>query len=171
MDILENWIQTFPDFPSKGILFRDISPLLADAQALKIVKEKLCESIQPLRPDFIAGIDARGFLFSTLVAESLGIGSLMIRKSGKLPGELVEKSYSLEYGSNTLSMQRIDLHKKKVLIIDDLLATGGSMKCSKDLLESQNAQVVGGAVIIELKSLCGADLFDVPIISLLSYDD
>jgi len=70
-----------------------------------------------------------------------------------------------------LSMQRIDLHKKKVLIIDDLLATGGSMKCSKDLLESQNAQVVGGAVIIELKSLGGADLFDVPIISLLSYDD
>ena len=171
MDILENWIQTFPDFPSKGILFRDISPLLADAQALKIVKEKLCEGIQPLRPDFIAGIDARGFLFSTLVAESLGIGSLMIRKSGKLPGELVEKSYNLEYGSNTLSMQRIDLHKKKVLIIDDLLATGGSMKCSKDLLESQNAQVVGGAVIIELKSLGGAVLLDVPIISLLSYDD
>ena len=171
MDNLENWIQTFPDFPSRGILFRDISPLLADPIALKIVKKRLCESIKLLKPDYIAGIDARGFLFSTLVAEQLEIGSLMVRKSGKLPGKIVKKSYDLEYGSNTLSMQIKPLDKKKVVIIDDLLATGGSMQCSKDLLESQQAEVVGGAVIIELKSLRGAELLKMPIISLLSYDD
>ena len=171
MDNLEKWIQTFPDFPSRGVLFRDISPLLADPVALRIVKERLSESIKPLKPDYIAGIDARGFLFSTLVAEKLEIGSLMVRKSGKLPGKIVEKSYDLEYGSNNLSMQIKQLDKKKVVIMDDLLATGGSMQCSKDLLESQKAEVVGGAVIIELKSLRGAELLKMPIISLLSYDD
>jgi adenine phosphoribosyltransferase len=134
MDNLEKWIQVFPDFPSKGILFRDISPLLADPVALRIVKERLCKSIKPFQPDYIAGIDARGFLFSTLVAEHLEIGSLMVRKSGKLPGKIVEKSYNLEYGSNTLSMQIKPLNQKKVVIIDDLLATGGSMQCSKDLI-------------------------------------
>ncbi len=171
MDDLKEWIKSYQDFPSPGILFRDISPLLAEPSALTTLKNRFTEAIKPLSPDFIAGIDARGFLFSTLIAEHLGIGALMIRKPKKLPGELVTKSYDLEYGSNSLTMQRESLTGKSVVIVDDLLATGGSMKCSKDLLESLDANVVGGAVVIELKSLKGADKLEMPIISLVSYED
>ena len=168
---LHKWIKSYPDFPSKGILFRDISPLLAEPEALKLLKESFTKAIKPLSPKYIAGIDARGFLFCTLVAESLGVGALMIRKPNKLPGDLIEKSYELEYGSSSLSMQKNDLRGKSVVIIDDLLATGGSMKCAKDLLESQEAQVIGGAVVIELKSLKGSSKLEMPIISLVSYED
>ena len=171
MDDLKEWIKSYQDFPSPGILFRDISPLLAEPSALTTLKNRFTEAIKPLSPDFIAGIDARGFLFSALIAEHLGIGALMIRKPKKLPGELVTKSYDLEYGSNSLTMQRESLTGKSVVIVDDLLATGGSMKCSKDLLESLDANVVGGAVVIELKSLKGADKLEMPIISLVSYED
>ena len=105
------------------------------------------------------------------MAESLGVGALMIRKPNKLPGDLIEKSYELEYGSSSLSMQKNDLRGKSIVIIDDLLATGGSMKCAKDLLESQEAKVIGGAVVIELKSLKGSSKLEMPIISLVSYED
>ena len=168
---LHKWIKSYPDFPSKGILFRDISPLLAEPEALKLLKESFTKAIKPLSPKYIAGIDARGFLFCTLVAESLGVGALMIRKPNKLPGDLIEKSYELEYGSSSLSMQKNDLRGKSVVIIDDLLATGGSMKCAKDLLESQEAKVIGAAVVIELKSLKGSSKLEMPIISLVSYED
>mgnify|MGYP001369473363 FL=1 len=171
MDDLEKWIDNYPDFPSKGILFRDISPLLADPEALRILKNRFLAVIRPLFPDYIAGIDARGFLFCTMIAEQLGLGALMIRKPGKLPGELMEKSYKLEYGSNSLSIQKRDLRGKSVVIIDDLLATGGSMQCSKELLESAGANVLGGAVVIELKSLKGSSKLDMPLFSLISYED
>ena len=153
MEDLQKWIKSYPDFPSKGILFRDISPLLAEPKGLRLLKEKFVDAIKPHAPDYIAGIDARGFLFCTLVAEHLELGALMIRKPGKLPGELIEKNYELEYGTNSLSVQKKDLKDKSVVIVDDLLATGGSMKCSKELLESLGAKVVGGFVVIELKSL------------------
>lgn len=171
MEELQKWIKSYPDFPSEGILFRDISPLLAEPEALSLLKDSFVKAIKPLSPDYIAGIDARGFLFCTLVAESLGIGALMIRKPNKLPGDLIEKSYELEYGSNSLSMKKEDLSGKSIVMIDDLLATGGSMKCSKDLLESLGAEVVGGAVVIELKALEGSSLLEIPIISLISYED
>lgn len=171
MEDLKKWIDIYPDFPSKGILFRDISPLLAEPEALRILKNRFVEVISPLSPDFIAGIDARGFLFCTMIAEQLGLGTLMIRKPGKLPGKLMEKSYELEYGSNSLSIQKRDLKGKSVVIIDDLLATGGSMQCAKELLESLDANVVGGAVVIELKSLNGSSILDMPIFNLVSYED
>ena len=135
------------------------------------MNEKFVEAIKPHAPDYIAGIDARGFLFCTLVAEHLELGALMIRKPGKLPGELIEKNYELEYGTNSLSIQKKDLKGKSVVIVDDLLATGGSMKCSKELLESLGAKVVGGFVVIELKSLNGSSKLDIPITSLISYAD
>ena len=171
MEDLQKWIKSYPDFPSKGILFSDISPLLAEPKGLRLLNEKFVEAIKPHAPDYIAGIDARGFLFCTLVAEHLELGALMIRKSGKLPGELIEKNYELEYGTNSLSIQKKDLKDKSVVIVDDLLATGGSMKCSKELLESLGAKVVGGAVVIELKSLNGSSKIDIPITSLISYAD
>ena len=106
-----------------------------------------------------------------MVAEHLGLGALMIRKPNKLPGELLEKSYELEYGSNSLSIQKRDLKGKSIVIIDDLLATGGSMQCSKELLESTGANVIGGTVVIELRSLNGSSKLDMPLFSLISYED
>ena len=170
MEDLKKWIKSYPDFPSKGILFRDISPLLAEPKALSLLKDRFI-AIKPLNADYVAGIDARGFLFCTLVAENLGLGALMIRKPNKLPGELIEKSYELEYGSNSLTVQKKDLGGKSIVIVDDLLATGGSMQCSKELLESLGANVLAGAVVIELKSLKGSSTLNMPIISLINYED
>ena len=171
MEDLKKWIKSYPDFPSKGILFRDISPLLAEPKALSLLKDRFVENIKPLNADYVAGIDARGLLFCTLVAENLGLGALMIRKPNKLPGELIEKSYELEYGSNSLAVQKKDLEGKSIVIVDDLLATGGSMQCSKELLESLGAYVAAGAVVIELKALKGSSALNMPIISLISYED
>ena len=172
MNKFDQWIEGYPDFPKKDILFRDISPLLASSEGMSLLKKEFVKLILDFKPDLIAGIDARGFLFSSLIGEAMNIGTLMIRKSGKLPGEVIEKSYDLEYGSNTLAMQKIDnLKGKNVLIIDDLLATGGTMKCAKDLIESQGALVCGCAVVVELSFLGGSELLECPVVSLTSYDD
>ena len=167
----DQWIEGYPDFPKPGILFRDISPLLASPAGMKLAKEKLCEVIISWDVDLIAGIDARGFLFSSLVADQLGLGSLMIRKPGKLPGELIDKSYELEYGKNELAMQKIQgLKDRSIVIVDDLLATGGTIKCAKDLIELQGARVVGCAFVVELLSLDGNKQIDCPVFSLKKYD-
>ena len=171
MNKFDQWIDNYPDFPEKGILFKDISPLLASPEGMSLLKKEFLKLIAVLKPDLIAGIDARGFLFSTLISESLNIGSLMIRKSGKLPGEVIERSYDLEYGSNTLAMQKLNnLKDKKVVIMDDLLATGGTMQCAKDLIESQGAKVCGCAVVVELNFLEASKFLECPVISLASYD-
>ena len=167
----DQWIGAYPDFPKPGILFRDISPLLASPVGMKLAKEKLCEVILSWDVDLIAGIDARGFLFSTLIADQLGRGSLMIRKRGKLPGELIDQHYALEYGKTELAMQKTqDLREGRIVIVDDLLATGGTIKCAKDLIESQGARVVGCAFIVELLSLDGNIQIDCPVFSLKKYD-
>jgi len=172
MNKFERWIDNYPNFPKKGILFRDISPLLASPEGMSLLKKEFVKLILDWKPDLIAGIDARGFLFSSLIGEAMNIGTLMVRKSGKLPGEVIERSYDLEYGSNTLAMQKIDnLKGKKIVIMDDLLATGGTMKCAKDLIESQGALVCGCAVVVELSSLEGSEVLECPVISLASYED
>ena len=171
MNKFEQWIGNYPDFPKKGILFRDISPLLASPEGMSLLKKEFLKLIADWEPDLIAGIDARGFLFSTLISESLNIGSLMIRKSGKLPGEVIESSYDLEYGSNTLAMQKLNnLKDKKVVIMDDLLATGGTIQCAKDLIESQGAEVCGCAVVVELNLLEASKFLECPVVSLISYE-
>ena len=172
MDKFDQWIHSYPDFPKEGILFRDISPLLASPEGMSMLKSEFVTLISNLKPDFIAGIDARGFLFSTMIGEAMNIGTLMIRKSGKLPGEVIERSYNLEYGSNTLAMQKNNsLKDKRVVIMDDLLATGGTLKCAKDLIESQGAFVCGCAVVVELRYLEGSKLLECPVASLASYED
>jgi adenine phosphoribosyltransferase len=139
---------------------------------MSLLKKEFVKLILDWKPDLIAGIDARGFLFSSLIGEAMNIGTLMVRKSGKLPGEVIERSYDLEYGSNTLAMQKIDnLKGKKIVIMDDLLATGGTMKCAKDLIESQGALVCGCAVVVELSSLEGSEVLECPVINLASYED
>jgi|TARA_B110000438_G_scaffold267794_1_gene282908 adenine phosphoribosyltransferase len=167
----DQWIDSYPDFPKPGILFRDISPLLASPEGMSLAKKKLCEVVAAWDAEVVAGVDARGFLFSTLIADELGLGSLMIRKSGKLPGEVISKSYELEYGTNELSMQKLpDLQNKRVVVVDDLLATGGTIKCANDLIESQGAKVVGCAFVVELLFLKGSHLIDCETLSLQKYE-
>ena len=172
MSKFDKWIDCYPDFPKEGILFRDISPLLASSEGMSALKKTFVSLISDWEPDFIAGIDARGFLFSTLIGEALNTGTLMIRKSGKLPGEVIERSYDLEYGSNKLAMQKTNrLKGKKVIIMDDLLATGGTLMCARELIESQGALVCGCAVVVELSFLRGSELLECPVVSLASYED
>ena len=137
-----------------------------------MVKKEFVSLISDWKPDLIAGIDARGFLFSSLIGEAMNIGTLMIRKSGKLPGEVIERSYDLEYGSNKLAMQKTNrLKGKKVIIMDDFLATGGTLMCARELIESQGALVCGCAVVVELSFLRGSELLECPVVSLASYED
>ena len=172
MSKFDQWIKCYPDFPKEGILFRDISPLLASPEGMSMVKKEFVSLISDWKPDLIAGIDARGFLFSSLIGEAMNIGTLMIRKSGKLPGQVIERSYDLEYGSNTLAMQKTNsLKGKKVIIMDDLLATGGTLMCARELIESQGALVCGCAVVVELSFLRGSELLECPVVSLASYED
>ena len=172
MSKFDQWIKCYPDFPREGILFRDISPLLASPEGMSMVKKEFVSLISDWKPDLIAGIDARGFLFSSLIGEAMNIGTLMIRKSGKLPGEVIERSYDLEYGSNKLAMQKTNrLKDKKVIIMDDLLATGGTLMCARELIESQGALVCGCAVVVELSFLRGSELLECPVVSLASYED
>ena len=172
MSKFDQWIKCYPDFPKEGILFRDISPLLASPEGMGKVKKEFVSLISDWKPDLIAGIDARGFLFSSLIGEAMNIGTLMIRKSGKLPGDVIERSYDLEYGSNKLAMQKTNrLKGKKVIIMDDLLATGGTLMCARELIESQGALVCGCAVVVELSFLRGSELLECPVVSLASYED
>ena len=167
----DKYITVYPDFPRPGILFRDISPLLASATGMNCAIEQLASQVAGLTPDLVAGIESRGFLFSTVLAARLGIGSMMIRKPGKLPGKLVEETYDLEYGSAALNIQAdASVGGQSVLLIDDLLATGGTMVAAKSLLRGRGAVVPACVVIVELAALGGRALLDVPLIALQIYD-
>ncbi len=168
----DKYITSYPDFPRQGILFRDISPLLASARGMNCAIDQLASQAAGFAPDLVAGIESRGFLFSTLLAARLGIGSMMIRKPGKLPGDLVDETYDLEYGSAVLTMQ-VDapVAGRSVLLIDDLLATGGTMVAAKSLLIGCGAVVPACVVIIELAALGGRALLEVPLIALQVYDE
>jgi adenine phosphoribosyltransferase len=169
---LRAYIDHIQDFPQSGIGFKDIGPLLENCAAMAVAKAQILKWVAPIQADVIAGLDARGFLFSTLIADALGIGSVMIRKAGKLPGAVEEKSYSLEYGSGTLAVQKArDLRGKRVVIIDDLLATGGTLGCAENLITQAGGEVAAAVVIIELKFLEGADQLKCPLHSLVSYDE
>ena len=166
---IENQINKVPDYPKPGILFYDISSLIINNQAFSATISLLADLVKKFDFNSVAAIDARGFIFGSALAHKLGLGLVMIRKKGKLPGKVITQSYELEYGTNSLSIQKLNLENKSIVIIDDLLATGGSMQCSKELLESLGANVVGGAVVIELTSLKGSSQLNMPIISLISY--
>jgi adenine phosphoribosyltransferase len=169
---LFNYIDEIPDFPFKGIKFKDISPLLENSDALDYAKNKFLDNIKSYKLDLIGGLDARGFLFSTLIADAIGIGSFMIRKHGKLPGDVISKTYDLEYGSSSLSIQKkINLKNKNIILVDDLLATGGTLKCAEELVCISNGNVVASLVLIELVSLMGKNNLNCPVYSLLKYDD
>ena len=168
---LYDFIDEIQDFPKKGILFRDISPLLEDKDAFKLLILKMIHQINNVKIDLIAGIESRGFLFSTILAHQLNIGSIMIRKPNKLPGNVVKKKYELEYGSSTLSLQKKrNLNGKNLLIVDDLLATGGTLKCAEELISEVGGKVVLTGVAIELNALKGREKIKSNCFSVLNYD-
>ena len=168
---LYDFIDEIQDFPKKGILFKDISPLLEDKNAFKLIISKMIQEINNYKIDLIAGIESRGFLFSTILAHQLNIGSIMIRKPNKLPGNVIEKKYELEYGSSTLSLQKKrNLNGKNLLIIDDLLATGGTLKCAEDHISEAGGEVVLTMVAIELNGLKGRENIKSDVFSILNYD-
>lgn len=166
------YIKSYPNFPKAGVLFRDIGPLLASPTGMHDAIDQFSTQLSGIKLDIVAGIESRGFLFSTLLAARLGIGSMMIRKPGKLPGKLVHESYDLEYGSAALTMQEDPpVTGRSILLIDDLLASGGTMVAAKTLLQRCGALVPVCAVVIELAKLGGRLVIDMPVIALQVYDD
>ncbi len=169
---LDRYIGRVPDFPKPGILFYDISPLLADAKAWQATVHRLADAVSEHQPDILAGIESRGFLVAAPLALHLGIGFVMIRKQNKLPGKTIPYTYDLEYGTDTIEMQEGAVgENQRVVVLDDLLATGGTMSASVELLRKMGADVRAGACIIELAFLNGRDKLDIPVSTILSYDE
>jgi adenine phosphoribosyltransferase len=170
---LKNYIRSIPNFPKEGILFYDISTLLAHPDAWQVALGRMANMVTKLQPDILAGIESRGFLMSAPLASRVGLGSTMIRKKGKLPGDTIEYKYDLEYGTDTIEIQADSLKKgQQVVILDDLLATGGTMAASIELVNRVGAKVVGVVCMIELTFLNGRKkLGDVPFRALMAYDE
>ena len=168
---LKDHIRHVPDFPKPGILFYDISTLLAHPQAWRATVEQLRDIVGPQKPDLLAGIESRGFLVAAPLALALGCGFIMLRKRGKLPGATVPFTYDLEYGSDTIEIQTEAVKpEQRVVLLDDLLATGGTLAAAIQLLRKVGAEVVGASTIIELTFLKGRAKLDVPFSSLIAYD-
>lgn len=168
---LKDYIRVIPDFPQPGIRFKDITTLLSNGQVYHQVIDQLADYYKSMSIDIIAGPEARGFVVGAPLAYALGIGFVPIRKSGKLPGETVEAGYDLEYGKDKLAMHKDAIQPgQRVLIADDLLATGGTISTSIKLIEQLGGEVVSAAFLIELSYLNGRDkLGDIDILSLVQY--
>jgi len=168
---LKDHIRGIPDFPKPGILFYDISTLLRDADAWQVAMGRLARVVRAHHPDMIAGIESRGFLMAAPLALKLGCGFVMLRKRGKLPGATVGLDYALEYGSDRVEIQADAVHPgQRVVLVDDLLATGGTMVAGIALLRQVGAEVPAAAALIELTFLNGRRRLDVPFESLVAYD-
>ncbi len=171
MDNLKRLIRDVPDFPKKGIVFKDITPLFQDPRGLRKTVELIADHYRNKKIDIVVGAEARGFILAPTVAFNLGAGFVPVRKPGKLPYEKVSMSYALEYGTDTLEMHKDAIKKgQQVLLVDDLLATGGTMAACCKLVESLGGNVVGCAFLIELTFLNGKKSLDkYDIFSLLKY--
>lgn len=171
MNDLKRLIRDVPDFPKPGIMFRDISPLLADPAGLALSIELLANPYRGKYIDLVVGAESRGFIFGTAVASHLSAGFALVRKPGKLPSKRIAVTYDLEYGTDTLEMHAdAVIEGQRVLVIDDLLATGGTMKACIDLVEQLGGTVVGAAVLIELEGLGGRDkVGDIDVHSVVKY--
>ena len=168
---LKRHIRSIPDWPKKGILFRDITPLLADPKAFTAAVDALCAGFTGVGIKYVAAVEARGFIFGAAVAEKLGAGFVPIRKKGKLPFETESITYDLEYGTDTLEVHSDAVENQaKVLMVDDLLATGGTMAAACKLIEKIGGQVVGIVFLIELAALRGREKINYyNVKSILSY--
>jgi adenine phosphoribosyltransferase len=156
MDALKTHIRNVPDFPKPGILFYDVTTLLKDPQGFKLAIDSLSEPYRDTGISLVVGIESRGFILGAAVADRIGAGFVPVRKLGKLPAETIRASYALEYGTDSLEMHRDAIESgQKVLVVDDLLATGGTARATVDLVRQLGGDVVGVAFLIELADLNG----------------
>ena len=163
-------IDSYKDFPQKGIVFRDVLPILRNPEIFSDLINEMSSSDVLKNSDAIIAIDARGFIFGTAIAFHLSKPLIVARKPGKLPGEIISKSYNLEYGSNSLSIQEKSLSDHQTFfIIDDLLATGGTVNCVADIINSKGKKITGLSVVIELKDLNAKSKFNFPVESQVIY--
>jgi adenine phosphoribosyltransferase len=169
---LKGFIRSIPDWPEKGILFRDITPLLADPKAFTAAVDALCADFKDADIDYVAAVEARGFIFGAAVAEKLGAGFVPIRKKNKLPFETESVTYDLEYGTDTLEIHRDAVKSRtKVLMVDDLLATGGTMAAACELIEKIGGHIAGIVFLIELTGLGGRKkIANYAVKSIISYE-
>ena len=168
---LKKYIADIPDFPEPGVIFRDVTPLLANKDAYQESIRLISEFAKDKKVDVIVGPEARGFLFGCPVALALHCGFVPVRKPGKLPREVISQSYDLEYGSNEIQMHSDSIQDgQNVLVVDDLLATGGTVEAAITLIEKMGGNVVGTAFLIELEALKGRELLkDYDVFSVLKY--
>jgi adenine phosphoribosyltransferase len=168
---LRDHIRTIPDFPKPGILFYDISTLLAHGEAWAVAMARMAARVRRHQPDLVAGVESRGFLVAAPLALKLGCGFVMLRKRGKLPGRVIGHDYALEYGTDRIEVQDgLVPAGARVVVVDDLLATGGTMAAGITLLRLVGAVVPAAAALIELTFLGGRSRLDVPFDSLVTYD-
>lgn len=161
MKKLEDYVVSIPDFPEEGIIFRDITSVLQDAEGLQLAIDTMQDLVKDLEYDVVVGAESRGFIFGTPIAYNQNKPFILIRKKGKLPRETVSIDYELEYGTATIEMHKDSIQKgQKVLIVDDLIATGGTTKAMIDLVEQLGGEVVGVVVLMELAGLKGREKLD-----------
>ena len=164
-------IRDIPDFPEKGVIFRDIAPLLEDKESFHSAVERLCQKVKDLKVDKVAGVDARGFILAAVLAEKLGAGMVMLRKKGKLPFKTESVNYDLEYGQATLEAHQDSVKAgERVLLVDDVLATGGTMSAATKLVEKLKGKIVGMVFLVVLDYLPGKEkLKNYPVYNLVNY--
>jgi adenine phosphoribosyltransferase len=172
--LIRDTIRTVPDWPVPGVQFRDITPLLSNPKVFRVLIDQFVHRYFDRRPDAVAGLDARGFIIGSVLAYELGIGFVPIRKKGKLPHTTFEESYALEYGSATVEIHTDAVRPgERVLLVDDLIATGGTMLAGKRLLERLGATVTEGAAIVDLPELGGSAKLiaaGLPLFTLVSFE-
>ena len=172
VDLVKSKIRDIMDFPVKGIVFKDITTVLRDKDGFKAIIDFMKDKFVDKKIDYIAGMESRGFIFGSALAYELGVGFVPLRKPGKLPAETISESYDLEYGKNTLEIHKDAIEEgKRVLIVDDLLATGGTALAACNLIKKVGAEVVSAVFVIELADLKGRDKMpsDVEVVSMVVY--
>ncbi len=172
LELVKNKIRSIKDFPVKGIIFRDITTAIKDKDALKMMIDFLTEKFKNQGIDYVAVIESRGFIFGSALAYNIGAGCILIRKPGKLPAETISEEYALEYGTDKLEIHKDAIEQgKNVIVIDDLLATGGTVNAACKLLKKAGANVKAAAFIIELSDLNGRKNLpsDIDIVSMVTY--
>ncbi|XP_014214864.1 adenine phosphoribosyltransferase 1 isoform X1 [Copidosoma floridanum] len=171
LKLVKDALTSYPDFPKPGVIFRDIFGIFRNAAAMQAMTDLILGHVALLDIELIVGLDSRGFLLGPLISLGLAKPFIPIRKKGKLPGKVIQQSYTMEYGEDTIEMQINDLHgKNKVLLVDDLIATGGTMEAAEKLVKSAGMSVVQCFFIVELSSLKGRTKLTAPVHSLIQYD-
>ncbi|MCR5399527.1 MAG: adenine phosphoribosyltransferase [Lachnospiraceae bacterium] len=168
---LEDYVVSIPDFPEPGIIFRDITSVLQDADGLELAIDSMQALVKDIDFDVVAGAESRGFIFGTPIAYNMHKPFALVRKKGKLPRETIETSYELEYGTATIEMHKDSIAPgQKVLVVDDLIATGGTLEATIKLVEQLGGEVVGVLVLMELQGLHGRDKIKCPVYSAIKYE-